>query len=59
MLKKIFHWLLKPSTTFCRHHWIRKLNEENFCYHLECMKCSKKTPGFDLAPRAPHTAFRK
>lgn len=59
MFEKIVHWLLKPSKTLCRHEWIRKLDEEECRYHLECMKCFKQTPGFDLTTRTPHTAFRK
>lgn len=59
MFEKVIHWLLKPSTIFCRHTWIRKLDEENFRHHLECMKCFKQTPGIDLTPRAPHSLYRK
>jgi len=59
MFEKVLNWLLKPSTTFCKHHWIRKLDEKECRYHLECMKCFKQTPGFDLSTRQPHTAFRK
>jgi hypothetical protein len=59
MFERAIKWLLSPSQVFCRHAWIRKLDEETCRYHLECMKCWKQTPGFDLSTRHPHTAFRK
>lgn len=49
MFKRFIKWLLSPSQIFCRHVYIRKLEEETFRYHLECMKCLKQTPGFDLS----------
>lgn len=53
MFNRISKWLFSPSQVLCRHVWIRRLDENQCRYHLECMKCFKQTPGFDLSSQRP------